>query len=636
LRRGRGFALLRRVKTCPSCWLAIGLGSLLLAVVAGSRLAANGAEPPTAAELARDLVLKNEPLWRSCAAPPESLSSRALFSYAFALAEAGLHPERLDRLLALAAQMQDRDPTSRQFGNFRWYWRDAKVMDANAVDFCMRGGALLWLKHREFVPPSAREPLRELLKLGVQGSLRHKVQPSYSNIALMNAGNLILLGEALDDAPTASEGYARLDRFFSYTRTNGSHEFVSPTYTGVDLDGLVVIEAFCREQRGRTQARALLELFWTDVALNWFPPAQRLAGAHSRTYDFLRGLGYLDVQLTLNGWITAPPPRDPDALYAAQAKWHPPAALRAAAQVYPRLVRQSWGEQAWHSRTHYLLPDITLSSSASSYGGRMDMPLTVDLPGPRTGVRGYFLADGREDPYGKNKIAAGPHQKAFHLDPFWAAAQRETDALGLVIYRDQDIPTNAVVLNSNFVLPLDADEFRVGTNRAFFVKGQPSRIPLEPGHVVSLRKGAAALGLRVPWVRGTDSQPAPTALVFDGNEFGAVRLVVEHAPAGHVPATNALPPGAVFWLRIGSGLRAEAAFAAWLKDFAAAAAKVEARPERIRVQVASQRGPVEVVAAAPWSKPEKLEPAPRRAVLELNGEDVGGRILARVGQEANR
>jgi hypothetical protein len=40
-----------------------------------------------------------------------------------------------------------------------------------------------------------------------------------------------------------------------------------------------------------------LNLFWTDVALNWFPPAQRLAGANSRTYDCLHGLGELDRQL---------------------------------------------------------------------------------------------------------------------------------------------------------------------------------------------------------------------------------------------------------------------------------------------------------------------------------------------------
>ena len=40
-------------------------------------------------------------------------SSRDLFTYALALCEAKLHPERLAPLLELAARMQDRDPQRR-------------------------------------------------------------------------------------------------------------------------------------------------------------------------------------------------------------------------------------------------------------------------------------------------------------------------------------------------------------------------------------------------------------------------------------------------------------------------------------------------------------------------------------------
>jgi hypothetical protein len=41
---------------------------------------------------------------------------------------------------------------------------------------------------------------------------RHRVPPSYTNIALMNAGDPILLGEALGQSEVADDGYARLDR----------------------------------------------------------------------------------------------------------------------------------------------------------------------------------------------------------------------------------------------------------------------------------------------------------------------------------------------------------------------------------------------------------------------------------------
>src|ERR1035441_10373229 len=204
-------------------------------------------------EVASNCVTANEKFWRSCAHPPEDMTSRTLFTYALALCEAKQHPERLDRLFELAAEMQDRDPKSRGYGNFRWYRRDSAVLDYNAVDFCMRGGSLLWLKHREFIPDKARARLREILELATTGCLKHKVAESYSNIAIMNAGDMILLGEALGNAEAASEGYARLDRVFKYAQAAGIHEFDSPTYTGVDLDGLGMIEAFCLREAGRTR-----------------------------------------------------------------------------------------------------------------------------------------------------------------------------------------------------------------------------------------------------------------------------------------------------------------------------------------------------------------------------------------------
>ena len=590
--------------------------------------------PVVAADLpvvAGNLAKHEEGFWRKCAQSPESLTSRGLFAYALVLAEARQHPERLDRLFALAEQMQDRNPQSRSYGNFWWTMRDGKVMDANAVDFSMRGGALLWLKHRNFIPADARARLEKMLEFSCEGCLRHKVQASYSNIALMNAGDLILLGEALGKPAVAAEGYARLDRFYRYTQAVGVHEFDSPTYTGVDLDGLGMIEAFCQRATSRAQAQALLKLFWTDIALNWLPSAQKLAGAHSRTYDYLHGLGELDRQLLVNGWLTTTSPPAIDDIYSAQERWHPSPKYSALANQFPRLVRQSWGTNACQSRTHFLRADITLSCTAASYGGWMDMPLTVDWPGDRKSVRGYFIADGRDDPYGQKKIAAGAHQKAFHLNPFWTAAQRNSDALGLVVYREKDLQTNATTLVSNFVLPLAADGFWIGDRRVEFSTTTPSRLPVAPGETVLIRKGTAALGLRVPWSRGLNGQPAPVFLIYDGNAFGAVRLAVEHVGATDKIKFTGTAAGAAFWLRAGSGLKTEADFNQWRQRFVAAGVEVDAGAERLKLKTTGTDGPVALTATAPWAEPESLEPSPTRAVLELNGTDLGAKILAATG-----
>lgn len=582
--------------------------------------------------VATNIVIHEESFWHACTKGSTSITSRDLFAYALALCEAREHPERLDRLFELAAQMQDQNPKSRSFGNFWWSLRDGKVMDYNAVDFSMRGGALLWLKHRDFIPAAAQEHLQVLLDFAVQGCLHHRVEPSYSNIAIMNAGDLILLGEALGQPAVADEGYTRLDRIFRYTQAVGIHEFNSPTYTGVDLDGLGMIEAFGKRGAGRAQARALLNFWWTDIALNWFPPAQKLAGANSRTYDYPRGLGELDRQLALNGWLEAPAPTELDAVFSLQADWHPPEAIPNLSRQFPRLVRESWGTNWWQSRTHYLLPDITLSCTASSYGGRMDMPLTADLPGDRKSTRCYFIADGRNDPYGKMPVAAGAHRKAFHLNPFWTAAQRKGDVLGLVIYRHADLETNTTTLVSDFVMPTNVDSLWIGGRRITFQETESFREQIGPDELISFRKGEAVLGIRVPWSRALDGHAAPIFLIRDNNAFGAMRVAVEHVAPGQPPVFTSNTAGATFWIRVGNGIKSEADFAAWREQFENSQIQFNATLDDLQLAASGNDGPISLSARAPWTAPESITPVPTRSALALDGDDISQRILTTPSQ----
>jgi len=220
--------------------VAVLAAVVLVAAVTVQASAAENARPASEAMIAY-AVASGERTWQKAQGPAPDLSSRELFTYALALAEARQHPDRLDRLFTVAARMQDRDPESRGYGNFRWSWRDAEVMDWNAVEFCMQGGALLWMRHRDTMPGGARKTLGEILNYAVEGCVRHGVRSTYTNIALMNAENLILLGETLGRPDAAREGYRRLDAFIMHTCEQGISEYASPCYYGVDLDCLVLI-----------------------------------------------------------------------------------------------------------------------------------------------------------------------------------------------------------------------------------------------------------------------------------------------------------------------------------------------------------------------------------------------------------
>lgn len=560
--------------------------------------------------------------WENVTRLRPEMGARDLFWLALVYCETGQHLDRLQQIFATAARMQDRDEASRWFGNFHWRWREGAVLDANAVDFCMQYAAPLWLRHRDELPADARATLAEILDYAVQGSIGHRVPPSYTNIALMNAGNLVLLGEALDRPEVTQEGLARLDAVCLYTWEAGIHEYDSPTYYGVDLDDLMLLHDLTSNETARERAAALLDLFWQDIALNWYPPAQRLAGARSRDYDYLHGLGALDAQMWAAGWLEAEPTTS---LAPALASWRPDEALLTmSATRFPRLVRQSWGPGALENRTHYLLADVTLSSAGAGYGS-MDLPLTVDFPGPREQVRGYFIPDGRRDPYGQKRIPAGPHEKTLHLQPFWAAAQRTTDALGLVIYRAGDYDPNPATLESHFVLPREVDGAWIG-GREIDLGRETFAEPLAPGEALVIRKGTAAVGLRVPWTRALDGGAAQVALVSDGNRHGAMRLTVAHHGFWGIEAADSRP-GAAFWVRVGGGLD-DASFARWRDDFAVAAAHVAASADHLRAEVAGMDGPVVLACAPPWTGCEEVEPAPARAVLELDGEEIGRPLLA--------
>lgn len=602
---------------------------LAYAVACADPAAGAGAD---ADQIVRQAVEAGRRTWRRAVELHPQLTPREMFYFALALCEANQELDKLQRLFDVAARMQDTDPSSPGYGNFRWKWEDGAVMDYNAVEFAMQCAVLIWKRHRQKLADTARQKLKEILELAIEGCLRHEVPPSYTNIALMNAQNLILLGEALGEPDVADEGYRRLERFCVYTWENGIHEYCSPTYYGTDLDCLQLIEAFCQRETGRKQARALLELFWTDIAANWYEPAQRLAGARSRDYDYLHGLGYLDANLAAAGWLPSGRPT----LLAALTRWRPPPELRKLSERFPRLVRQTWGVSLGSWRTHYLTADITLSSAGANYGP-MDLPLTIDLPGPRDSVRCYLIPDARRDPYGKKKVPAGTHQKALHLRPLFVASQRKMDALALVVYRPQSLPETPATLETHFVMPVDVDEIWVGDRRVDVRRGQPFIVRVDAGEAVVVRKGTAAFGLRVVWSRSLSGDAAPAALVYDANKYGAMRLTVAHHDLWGLQQF-ARPAGAALWVRIGSGLTSRDAFDRWRRAFAHAVARVEASEEGVSVSAEGNDGELAVGSRAPHLGPSRMEPSVPRVILEIDGEDVGRRILGRLAivQKAQR
>jgi len=265
--------------------------------------------------------------------------------------------------------------------------------------------------------------------------------------------------------------------------------------------------------------------------------------------------------------------------------------------------------------------DITLGCSGKAYGV-MDLPLTVSLPGDRAESRCYFIADGREDPYGKRKFSVGSagHTKALHLAPLWAGASGGDEAMAFALYSDTVVKRpNVTNLQSHFVFRRP-DAMYIGPKRC----AAPAR--LAAGEILTLRYGSAALAVCIPWASRTDLTPASIKVVDDGNPHNVLRLTADHfaGKKTHEPGTPL--PGVAIWVRIGSGLDRNK-FEKWRDELVDPQFTVT--PETLKFSSAGGRGPVSLTIDRPWESRRKVrsKPAPPGGILSVNGKELGRGIL---------
>ncbi len=152
------------------------------------------------------------------------------------------------------------------------------------------------------------------------------IDVSYNNIYLMNAMNLIVVGEAvhdrLVDQPSAAthdldparalnasvSGYEQVRAWMAFAFENGIHEFTSPTYTWVQFEGMYNGFMWMKDQGVRAKLRASLDHLWAQLSANFFrgDMAQQLSGPHSRDYDTLFGKGGTYTHLYMQGLVDWP------------------------------------------------------------------------------------------------------------------------------------------------------------------------------------------------------------------------------------------------------------------------------------------------------------------------------------------
>lgn len=604
-------------------WMGLWVFVSALATEEPSRIYTS---PPLTLEQHKAVVRRLQVRWEQIQKKPGRLGVRELFTFALECAEADWGIEHIEEVLALAEQMQDRNPESRTFGNFRWYWEAERPEDLNAVEFSMQDASLLWMRHRERLPKGAKERLERLIRFGIEGLLRHNVSVGYTNIFLMKTWNCIALGENFTRPELARRGYGMLDTWLLHTYENGIREYLSPTYYGVDLDSLILIARFSQSAKAKSQAETALGLFWEDIAANWFEPCQRLGGAHSRDYDYLTGRGYLDEHLRYAAWLPQPAGYLPSR-FLMLAGWKPPEALRQrAVKEAPRFVRQRWGSGKGEWTSHWLGRSISLGVAGACYGPE-DKVMTLQFANGPDKPMGYLVVDARNDPYGKKReTTPGGHLKSWHPEPFVCSVHKGREALMLVAISPEEpsfqrrIP-QPVSLATHLVFPREGMEVWLGGQRSPLTQeAKSAQVALETP--MFLRYGDAAVGVKVVYALDLEGQPAQLALVNDGNPYGVMRLSIIHS---NQPPTRGRAVAA-FWIRVAEGLD-ERGFVRFRERFSQDQATVRRDSEVVDILAPGEEAPLHLRANIATRERLNEEAKAQEGILWVNGQEVGQAIL---------
>ena len=210
-------------------------------------------------------------------------------NYALLLLQRGTDADlaRAFSIIEQAFDAQNVVEGSYRYGNFKLRYGDETVTDINAVQFCSwyiteilkRQAEKLDDQHRRIVEDGLARALVEIDRVDVPWH--------YTNMTLIQTGNLIIGGELLGEeyAYYTKKGYRRFAEWVDRVNTNGAvPEHNAPGYIATDIQMLARIATHYADPQVAKMARLIEERCWIHAAVRWHASTHRLAGPYSRAY----------------------------------------------------------------------------------------------------------------------------------------------------------------------------------------------------------------------------------------------------------------------------------------------------------------------------------------------------------------
>lgn len=407
-----------------------------------------------------------------------------------------------------------------------------------ATEFSVLPLTQIVIRYGDKISPALREQMVDRLKAALKVIRKREVPIDAGNVYLLNAVDMLLIGEILKDDAVIAQARARLDSFTVVCRSRGVSEYVAPNYTAVQLSCLLIGHNYTKQPEARRQFEPLLKYMWSIIAANTIPRRGLMGGPHSRDLNFPFGAGSIDSYLFVEGLSNVAPPGAPfdDGLHAytnfIEGAYRPDKATLDLSALVDRAVQMRWGLMPGMDRCLFVSDGYALGSSSST-ACPYDKKLTLEFCSPKALPTIWYVPDFFDAPYGYMKNRNGQLMKPLHLREQIAAVQEKNAMLALMNLRAEVRGTPLPSVASNIIIPARADH--VFLDGKLVPMDKPFELPVKVDSTVIVHEGTGGAAIRFFAADGVAGQQPQAFLKYDGNPWGMARLVIYHYKSGNQP-----------------------------------------------------------------------------------------------------
>jgi hypothetical protein len=619
-----------------------------LPVIAQTRTSYQVPEMPDPA--ARKASMEAE--WAALQVSPPKLGVRDCFMFLLdALDTRFLTAQQTEWVLKLLRTRVVTDMNVSGYGNIYWGWleKDNDIGDGNNVQFCVQYGILIKILFEDRLSTEARKTLAEIFAYAIHGVHNQQVRISYTNIYLMKIWNLLALGQVYRQPSAAEEGRKLFDIWLNHVARFGNREYDSPTYCGVDLESLALIQKYSDDEDIKTKASDAMNFFLIDFCSHYNRRGGFLGGAHSRDYNRVFGRDLLEEKYMnplLGGENTNTHLFHQICFSILKETGFSPQQKELMNRT-GRFIVQRWDSFANSYCVDYVGNKVSIASSNQSYSPD-DKSFVAYLSSKRIPamLNIAYNMEGRNDHYGtwaaegmgekmKHLIPAGyPSNggwgKARHLMYFMQAAQNKGEFV-MVAAGVKDHNCIYDYLNSTIILPDAFDEIWIGNGKTA-IPEMGGKVVFDETKTFFARFEDVAIAIRILW--DDAGKNAGMALYNDGFMYRPTRENFKMANNKGYRLTLQHPgngKGAIaMWWKVEEGIKGNKDFARFRQKILTAPVLVHEKEGIVDVSVSTPSGKLGVKADIINKK--RLEyynplPLPDNFLFSVDGVEIGRPIM---------